>query len=105
MRFGHLEFASVALGEAIRVAQQGGDKACVAHAMSWLHQVLAAQGHPRASDVLRRFVETRKDKMGKYELTEGIRIGLKDNSSPVAVFEIRLSSILRRYVTHITGGA
>lgn len=53
-RFGHLELASLALGEAIRVAQQSGDKACVAQAMGWLHQVLAAQGHPRAGDVLRR---------------------------------------------------
>eukprot|EP00752_Nemacystus_decipiens_P012770 g11309.t1 len=52
--FGHLELASLALGEAIRVAQQSGDKACVAQAMGWLHQVLAAQGHPRAGDVLRR---------------------------------------------------
>ncbi|CAN0284357.1 unnamed protein product [Ectocarpus sp. 12 AP-2014] len=52
--FGHLELASLALGEAIRVAQQSGDKACVAQAMGWLHQVLAAQGHPKAGDVLRR---------------------------------------------------
>ncbi|CAN0395483.1 unnamed protein product, partial [Hapterophycus canaliculatus] len=52
--FGHLELASLALGEAIRVAQQNGDKACVAQAMGWLHKVLAAQGHPRAGDVLRR---------------------------------------------------
>lgn len=52
--FGQLELASVALGEAIRVAQQNGDKVCVAHAMGRLHQVLAAQGHPRAGDVLRR---------------------------------------------------
>ncbi len=52
--FGHLELASLALGEAIRVAQQSGDKACVAEAMGWLYQVLAAQGHHRAGDVLRR---------------------------------------------------
>lgn len=57
-RFGNLELASLALGEAIRVAQQSGDKACVAQAMGWLHQVLAAQGHPRAGDVLRRWDET-----------------------------------------------
>lgn len=37
------------------MAQQSGDKACVAQAMGWLHQVLAAQGHPRAGDVLRRW--------------------------------------------------
>lgn len=37
------------------MAQQSSDKACVAQAMGWLYQVLAAQGHPRAGDVLRRW--------------------------------------------------
>ncbi|CAM9115608.1 unnamed protein product, partial [Ectocarpus sp. 4 AP-2014] len=41
--FGHLELASLALGEAIRVAQQSGDKACVAQAMGWLHQRLLVE--------------------------------------------------------------
>ncbi|CAM9245145.1 unnamed protein product [Ectocarpus sp. 12 AP-2014] len=43
VRFGHLELASLALGEAIRVAQQSGDKACVAQAMGWLHQRLLVE--------------------------------------------------------------
>ncbi|CAN0455284.1 unnamed protein product, partial [Discosporangium mesarthrocarpum] len=54
VRFGHLELAAIALDETVRVAQQSGDKFCVTHALGWLHQVLAAQGHPRAGEILRR---------------------------------------------------
>lgn len=43
-RFGHLDMAMAAINETVRIAQQNGDRVCVAYALAWLHQLLMKSG-------------------------------------------------------------
>lgn len=52
--FGHRGLSLLATDEAVRVAQQNGDGACVAYALAWLHH--NGVGAARSSDRVKRSV-------------------------------------------------
>jgi tetratricopeptide (TPR) repeat protein len=52
--FGNVELAQTATQEAIHVAQQSGDAACVAHALSFLHLTTTTKKNTNKQDILQR---------------------------------------------------
>eukprot|EP00940_MAST-03C_sp_MAST-3C-sp2_P000368 g368.t1 len=53
-RFGHVSESFTAIQEAIRVAQQHGDRRCIARALFWLYHIASATRNERAVLLLQR---------------------------------------------------
>ena len=53
-RFGHVSESLTAIQEAVRVAQQHGDRSCIARALFWLYHIASAAQEPHAVSLLRR---------------------------------------------------
>ncbi len=78
---GDINLAEAALDEAVRTAQHGNDKECVAKAMLWLHNILATKGDTAAAkEVLRRCL-SRARELKLPELAAAANIGLAKASA------------------------
>ncbi len=78
---GDVNLAEAALDEAIRTAQHGNDKACVAKAMLWLHNILATKGDTAAATEILRRCLSRARELKLPELAAAANIGLAKASA------------------------
>ncbi len=96
---GDINLAEAALDEAIRTAQHGNDKACVAKAMVWLHNILATKGDTAAAtEVLRRCL-SRARELKLPELAAAANIGLAKASAMASISDP--SSCYRKIWHHL----